>query len=134
MDEKEKVTRFELRLPASLRQKLEKRTRESRRSLNAEIVYVLNRGLVTEGLGELREDIKRRRENLKQALYGYLPELTEMLEEARDAAAQKGMTLGEALEARIIELAEEGRSRRGELGANHISEELRKAVSEEEPE
>jgi Arc-like DNA binding domain len=45
MKEEEKTVRFELRLPASLRQKLEERAREHHRSLNSEIVHDLGLGL-----------------------------------------------------------------------------------------
>jgi plasmid stability protein len=48
MGEEEKTARFELRLPVSLRQRLQERAREHNRSLNSEIVGALNVALVAE--------------------------------------------------------------------------------------
>jgi len=90
MEKDEKTTRFELRLPVSLRQKLEEQAREHHRSLNSEIVSLLSvfgagaslaQGLIEERIAatidsqgiDLRDSLKNVAERLFREILSQLP-------------------------------------------------------------
>jgi len=119
MGEEEGTVRLGLRLPTSLHHRLQEQARENHRSLNSEIVAVLNHGLEAEQKSEERfktlgariEEMQIDVQRLKEGLLPRLPAGTmDLIENAYLVAASRGKTL-----------------------ADLLPEALRKVVNEEEP-
>ena len=141
MGEEEKTARFELRLPVSLRQRLQERAREHNRSLNSEIVAALNVALVAE---QMMANVEQKMAEAEQKMANMDQELEARFKASR-ARLEKMQGEMQRIEewmpvhlppetSGVIARAEQVAARRGKTLVDLLAAALRKVANEEEPE